>query len=209
MSKIAKPAIVVANVNGGGSGGGGGSIEDFNFLVEFRPEAEISTSAANQLFTPLASSDYKKVIIRNADIEKIEMTIGSWLEELIIPGVKSIKSIQGYSNSNLMRLYAPNIKEINSNNNTQFSLQWGYAWKPGSSAEFAGVEVIDTGNYSMAGGLNDLRIYIGPNCRSISSSAFGGFAGTLDCGFAEGAVSGAPWGAIDATINYNVPVPKE
>lgn len=208
MSKVARPGIAVVNVNHGGSGGGGGDGSDFNFCVEFT-EGKITSNAFSLLFSTQIASYYKKVVIRDIELEKIELFVGSWLEEVIIPGVKSIKRIYGQQQCNLKRLYAPNIKEIDSNNNTQFSLQWGYAWLPGSSAEFAGVETIDTGNYSMAGGVNNLRIYIGPNCTSISPTAFGGFAGILDCGFAEGAVSGAPWGAIDATINYNVPVPKE
>ena len=31
----------------------------------------------------------------------------------------------------------------------------------------------------------------------------------INCAFAEGAVSGAPWGAENATINYNAPVPTD
>lgn len=56
------------------------------------------------------------------------------------------------------------------------------------------------------------HVYIGANCTSIGSSCFSGSGGQstgliIDCGFAEGAVSGAPWGATNATINYNVPDP--
>lgn len=58
------------------------------------------------------------------------------------------------------------------------------------------------------------HVYIGANCTSINSSCFAGSGGSgtgvgliIDCGFAEGAVSGAPWGASNATINYNVPDP--
>ena len=56
------------------------------------------------------------------------------------------------------------------------------------------------------------HVYIGAECTSIGAAAFGG-AGSggsglvIDCGFAEGAVSGAPWAATGATINYNVPDP--
>ena len=38
------------------------------------------------------------------------------------------------------------------------------------------------------------------NCSSLT---------TINCGFAENAVSGAPWGASNATINYNVPISNE
>lgn len=54
------------------------------------------------------------------------------------------------------------------------------------------------------------EVYIGPNCTSIGSAAFGGAKSgiIINCGFAEGNVSGAPWAAQNATINYNVPVPE-
>ena len=56
------------------------------------------------------------------------------------------------------------------------------------------------------------HVYIGKDCTSIDPGCFGG-SGTqstgliIDCGFAEGSVSGAPWAASNATINYNVPDP--
>lgn len=54
------------------------------------------------------------------------------------------------------------------------------------------------------------EVYIGPNCTSIGTGAFGGTKSgiVINCGFAEGDVSGAPWAASNATINYNVPVPN-
>ena len=53
--------------------------------------------------------------------------------------------------------------------------------------------------------------YIGKNVSSIGSRAFEQTPDTLvlDCGFPEGQVSGAPWGATNATINYNVPAPRD
>lgn len=56
------------------------------------------------------------------------------------------------------------------------------------------------------------HVYIGADCTSINAGCFGGSGGQstgliIDCGFAEGAVSGAPWAASNATINYNVPDP--
>ena len=63
-------------------------------------------------------------------------------------------------------------------------------------------------------GLSALKkVYIGAGCTSINASCFGGSGANngaglvIDCGFAEGAVSGAPWAATNATINYNVPDP--
>lgn len=65
------------------------------------------------------------------------------------------------------------------------------------------------GKYSLTGILKPVTIYIGANCSTIDSDAFQGLksGSVVNCGFAEGAVSGAPWGATNATINYNVPVP--
>lgn len=54
------------------------------------------------------------------------------------------------------------------------------------------------------------EVYIGPDCTTIGEAAFGGTKSgiVINCGFAEGAVTGAPWAATNATINYNVPVPN-
>ena len=59
------------------------------------------------------------------------------------------------------------------------------------------------------------RVYIGPDCVSIESTeneeSFAQIASdaVIDCGFADGAVPGAPWGAPNTvTINYNVPPPN-
>jgi len=54
-------------------------------------------------------------------------------------------------------------------------------------------------------------VYIN-NAQEINSAAFVNCTQSnlvIDCGFAEGAVSGAPWGATNATINYNVPAPRD
>lgn len=50
-------------------------------------------------------------------------------------------------------------------------------------------------------------VYIPASVTKIGSAAFVDVGGIIDCGFAEGAVSGAPWGATNATIRYNVPEP--
>ena len=47
---------------------------------------------------------------------------------------------------------------------------------------------------------------------TIDASAFGDCTQNdlvINCAFAEGAVAGAPWGATNATINYNVPAPRD
>lgn len=76
------------------------------------------------------------------------------------------------------------------------------------AVETIGSQVLTQFGYSR---LDDAPvIYVGPNCISINSDAFSGFQGTLNCGFSEGSVEGAPWGAQGtATINYDVPVPTK
>ena len=58
------------------------------------------------------------------------------------------------------------------------------------------------------GGCSAHEIYIGADCTEIASDAFSYLLSVLNLGFAEGAVSGAPWGATKAVINYNVPMPE-
>ena len=50
-------------------------------------------------------------------------------------------------------------------------------------------------------------VNIGPYITSIATNAFAKTSDDLviNLAVAEGAVSGAPWGATGATINYNVP----
>lgn len=55
------------------------------------------------------------------------------------------------------------------------------------------------------------HVYL-PSDASVATSAFSNCTQSnlvIDCGFAEGQVSGAPWGATNATINYNVPAPRD
>lgn len=70
-------------------------------------------------------------------------------------------------------------------------------------------EVVPAGAFSSCSRLE--YVYLGDGVTSIDSYAFQGSTTpfVLDCGFAEGAVSGAPWGATNATINYNVPAPRD
>lgn len=53
-------------------------------------------------------------------------------------------------------------------------------------------------------------LYLPSGITNIGYTAFRFFNNgvTIDCGFAEGVVANAPWGATNATINYNVPAPS-
>ena len=104
---------------------------------------------------------------------------GSGIEELSVGSAQSFGDYALSGANDLKYVYAPKAKTI--------------------STSFQGLSKLE-------------RVYIGADCTSINAAAFGG-AGTsgqglvIDCGFAEGAVSGAPWGASNATINYSVPDP--
>lgn len=52
-------------------------------------------------------------------------------------------------------------------------------------------------------------VYIPSSVTTIAHVDFQGVTGTIECGFAEGAVAGAPWGALEGTIiRYSVPDPS-
>ena len=56
------------------------------------------------------------------------------------------------------------------------------------------------------------HVYLPSDASAVATSAFLNCTQSnlvIDCGFAEGAISGAPWGATNATINYNVPAPTD
>lgn len=56
------------------------------------------------------------------------------------------------------------------------------------------------------------HVYLPSDATAVGTQAFLNCTQSnlvIDCGFAQGAVSGAPWGATNATINYNVPTPTD
>lgn len=135
-----------------------------------------------------------------------------------------------YNTSALEELNAPNATNIgfpvaNSNNDSCFAgsgikkLSLGSAKYMGNGSisgvynlEYLYLPSAVTMTKSVQGCPKLKHVYIGKDCTSIDSSCFGGSGGQstgmiIDCGFAEGAVSGAPWGATNATINYSVPDP--
>ena len=65
---------------------------------------------------------------------------------------------------------------------------------------------ITTINNAAFDGCSALKhIHLPANITRIADTAFRGVRDVvIDCEFADGAVSGAPWGATNATINYNV-----
>lgn len=77
--------------------------------------------------------------------------------------------------------------------------------------------IVSIGANIFGGCVSLTYVYLGPNCTSIDSGAFGGVPITckVECGFAEGAVSGFPNNAGFAgnpallDITYNVAEPSE
>lgn len=64
--------------------------------------------------------------------------------------------------------------------------------------------VTSIGAYAFAGCTSLTTVTIPASVTSIASSAFSGDSALTDiyCGFAFGAVSGAPWGATGAVVHY-------
>ena len=65
--------------------------------------------------------------------------------------------------------------------------------------------VTSIGGSAFSGCIRLTSVTIPASVTSIGAGAFYGCSSSTDiyCGFAEGAVSGAPWGAANATIHYN------
>lgn len=126
------------------------------------------------------------------------------LEKAIFPNVTSFHSNNNAqfggagTNSESLFIYFPKLLEVE--NNLLSGANVTKCYLPA---------VTKVGN-SFGGCSKLAEVYIGPNCTSIGTGAFGGTKSgiVINCGFAEGAVSGAPWAASNATINYNVPVPE-
>lgn len=111
------------------------------------------------------------------------------LKTVVLPNVTEIQENAFAGKTALLKVVAPKVVRI-------------------ESQAFAGVGTSTDGK---------TEIYISGDVdwsshpsAGFASDALSGFKGTLNCGFAEGQVSGAPWGAqASAIINYNVPTPTE
>lgn len=130
---------------------------------------------------------------------------GKYLE-LKMPNVKTIyggdSSIATFVNCSAKTLDFPMLTEVN-----------GFTIAGCTYLESITLPSVTTINETAIARCPNLSsVYIGSDCTTIHSAAFDdiGTATNLviNCGFAEGAVTGAPWGATNATINYNVPVPN-
>lgn len=122
-------------------------------------------------------------VIRRVEFPEVTTTSSSSLcfygctalEEVILPKITYVGNSSFYGCVSLKQLDLPSIKSIGANILNTAS----------------GIEVVN----------------LGPNLTGIHSN---GFAGTPDgmiinLPIAEGAISGAPWGAPNAIINYEVP----
>ena len=79
----------------------------------------------------------------------------------------------------------------------------------GNLETFIGQGLTQIGDGALYGTASLKYVYLGKDVTSIGTDAFNTSAScVIDCGFAEGAVGGAPWGATNATINYNVHSPR-
>lgn len=192
MSAIRELAL--AKATGGGGGGSGGTAmlaKVIDRTVEDLVIPDGVTEIGIKAF--YACTKVKSVTIPDS-VETIKDTAfsgvgtynGGIKYPLIANGVKYIDSGSFSGNTNINKLVFPSIVTI-------------------GSSGFSGCT--STG-----------YIYIGPNCTTIASGAFGGVPVAtckVECGFAEGAVSGFPanggWAGnpADLDITYNVAEPSE
>lgn len=124
------------------------------------------------------------------------------LKEVYLPNAMSLSSSGGIiAGSGIERFSIPKATYMSGTDTLSGAQNLQYLYMPSMT------------NVTAVQGCTKLKhVYIGKDCTSIESACFSGSGGQstgliIDCGFAEGAVSGAPWGATNATINYNVPDP--
>lgn len=116
MSKIAKPAIIVKNVNGngGGSGGGGGGTGDFDMAFKFDLEDDAIMPEGFDLSDyNISSSAYGKVILAYGDrvktIQKLNSS-GSMLKSIgkvVAPNATIVKREAFRCVENLLKCILP------------------------------------------------------------------------------------------------------
>ena len=189
MSAIRELALAKA------TGGGGGSTDMLAKVIDRTVEDLVIPDGVTEIGINAfyGCTKVKSVTIPDS-VETIKDTAfggvgtynGGIKYPLIANGVKSISSSSFSGNSNMNKLVLPSIVTIGSS---------GFS-----------------GDTSLG------YIYLGPNCTSIASGAFGGVPVAtckVECGFAEGAVSGFPstggWSGNPASldITYNVAEPSE
>ena len=99
----------------------------------------------------------------------------------------------------------PNLKTVNFQKMTNMGSGCFYDNPSLEQIDLPSIQVIGSAAFRGCTGLKTVNI--GPNIASIPADVFSGTSSDLVINLAvsEGAVANAPWGATDATINYDVP----
>lgn len=122
------------------------------------------------------------------------------LVSISAPDATSVRSFALYGCNVLSETYFPRVTTIQGSGFANCSAL--------ESVSFPSLVSIEGKPFENCSNLSE--IYVGPNVTSLSNTAFSGAADgvVINCGFSSGAVAGAPWGATNATINYDVPAPN-
>lgn len=157
---------------------------------------------------PLATSIGQSGIRDNPLLEEViaplVTSIGSYafsgdtkLKEAVFPRVTSLDQGAFYGCGGVTKAEFPRLQTIGN-----------YAINSFVLLEQLDLPSVKTIGYDFVNANSNVTVVnIGPNIKSINTSAFRKTSDDLviNLAVAEGVVSGAPWGATGATINYNVP----
>ena len=99
----------------------------------------------------------------------------------------------------------PNLKTVNFQKMTNMGSGCFTSNPSLEQIDLPSIQVIGSAAFKGCTGLKTVNI--GPNIASIPADAFSGTSSDLVINLAvsEGTVANAPWGATDATINYDTP----
>jgi hypothetical protein len=195
-------------------------------VVDVQPNIQPLTITENGTYTAQDGVDgYSPITVEVAggggdpsDIDALKY-IEAQHAEVVLPNAKSIKPYAFYSDKTLTSIEMPNVTSIGSNafaNCTKLaptslpsgltsigSSAFSYCAKLALTSLPSGVTSISKNAFYGCQGLTSITFEGKPN--SIANNAFNGCTNltTINVPWAEGEVANAPWGATNATINYN------
>ena len=165
--------------------------------VNVEPTLEEITITENGEYTP-SGDGFSKVTVEvesGGGDNQLESFVEGTLTEVNLPTVTKIRQGAFYF-APITNITMPNVTEIGNN---AF-----YLCKSLALTELpSGVTSIGSNAFGICKGLTELTFKGTPN--SINSKAFASCTNlaTINVPWAEGEVANAPWGATNATINYN------
>lgn len=145
---------------------------------------------------PVSNLESEILSIESGGNITVDAFVEGGIEEVILPTAEKIKKAAFYFDIKLKKITMPNVKYIY---DSAF-----YGCTNLIITELpVGLRSIGLGSFGACTGLTSLTFKSTPT--SIGSGAFANCTNltTINVPWAEGAVEGAPWGATNATINYN------